>query len=252
MRTVRSWRCCGRCQGRLKGSTPARIEAVFPLALSQPSLHSTWLPLDWLLVVPCPLCGRARGHSNVLCQGCRDQLKLPDGGLKGQHPMPWWAAGSYDGALRRRLLILRKQPRPPALMALLAGMQPALASRPKRPLLVPIPSWKKHPNPLPALLCRCFARRLGLARAELLARSHPVLGQHHLGRAARLANQRGSFVCLRPPRQGEARRRPLLLVDDILTSGATAEAAAVALREGGWRVEGLLCLARTPARRDLK
>ncbi|MFM7360484.1 MAG: ComF family protein [Cyanobium sp.] len=203
-------------------------------------------------MVPCPLCRRPRGHHSHLCQACRDQLKLPDGGLQGQHPLPWWAAGSYDGALRRRLLGLRKQPRPPALMALLAGMQPSLAPAPQRPLLVPVPSWKKHPNPLPELLCRCLARQLGLGTAELLARSHPVLGQHHLGRAARLANQRGSFLCRRPPRPGEARRRPLLLVDDILTSGATALAAADALRVGGWRVEGLLCLARTPARRDLK
>lgn len=252
MLTARSWPCCGRYQGRLEGSTPARIEAVFPLALSQPALGPTWLPIHWLLVVPCPLCGRARGHRNGLCQDCLEQLDLPDGGLHGNHPLPWWAAGSYDGALRRRLLSLRRQPRPPALMALLAAMDPALAKAPKRPLLVPIPSWKKNPNPLPSLLCLCFARRLGLSRATLLARRHPVLGQHRLGRAARLANQRGSFLCLRPPRQGEARRRPLLLVDDILTSGATAEAAAAALREGGWRVEGLLCLARTPARRDLR
>jgi predicted amidophosphoribosyltransferase len=251
MRIARSWRCCGRYLGRLKGSTPARIEAVFPLAPSLPTLRSTWLPLNWLLVEPCPLCGRARGHRNGLCQHCLEQLDLPDGGLHGDHPLPWWAAGSYDGALRRRLLGLRKQPRPSALMALLAAMDPVPASAPKRPMLVPIPSWKKNPNPLPALLCRCFARRLGFARAPLLARRHPVLGQHRLGRAARLANQRGSFLCLRPPRQGEARRRPLLLVDDILTSGATAQAAAAALREGGWLVEGLLCLARTPARRDL-
>jgi predicted amidophosphoribosyltransferase len=203
-------------------------------------------------VVPCPLCRRPRGHRSGLCQACRDRLDLPEGGLHGDHPLPWWAAGRYEGALRGQLLGLRKHPRSPALMALLAGMRPTLAAEPKRPLLVPVPSWKKHPNPLPSLLSGCFARHLGLGQANLLVRSHPVLGQHHLGRAARLANQRGSFLCRRRPRPGEARRRPLLLVDDILTTGATASAAADALREGGWRVDGLLCLARTPARRDLR
>ena len=222
------------------------------MALTLPAQRSTWLPLHWLLVASCPLCGKPRGHCNGLCPSCADQLGLPDGGLHGLHPLPWWAAGSYENALRRRLLGLRKKPHPAALMALLTGMRPVLAAAPKRPLLVPIPSWKKHPNPLPALLCRCFVRQLGLTPATLLARSHPVVGQHHLGRTARLANQWGSFLCLRAPRPGEARRRPLLLVDDILTSGATAQAAAAALQEGGWRVDGLLCLARTPARRDLR
>jgi adenine/guanine phosphoribosyltransferase-like PRPP-binding protein len=42
------------------------------------------------------------------------------------------------------------------------------------------------------------------------------------------------------------------LVDDILTSGATALAAAEALQQEGWRVQGLLCLARTPERRQVR
>jgi predicted amidophosphoribosyltransferase len=64
----------------------------------------------------------------------------------------------------------------------------------------------------------------------------------------RIANQQGAFRCLRPPGPGEARRHPLLIVDDILTTGATATSAAQSLRAAGWRVEGLLCLARTEAR----
>ncbi len=138
------------------------------------------------------------------------------------------------------------------MRALVRSIRPPLAAGPLRPLLVPIPSWKRRGNPLPPLVCQCLSRQLGLVAAPLLLRRHPVLGQHHLGRAMRFANQRGSFACCRPPQPGEARRRPLLLVDDILTSGATALAAAEALQQAGWRVEGLLCLARTPEWRHLR
>jgi adenine/guanine phosphoribosyltransferase-like PRPP-binding protein len=45
----------------------------------------------------------------------------------------------------------------------------------------------------------------------------------------------------------------VLLIDDILTTGATACAAASALREQGWSVAGMACLARTPWQgRDLR
>ena len=76
-----------------------------------------------------------------------------------------------------------------------------------------------------------------------------MLGQHHLNRAMRRSNQKGAFTCTRAARPGEARRHPVLLVDDILTSGATALNAAMALRQAGWRVQGLICLARTPWQR---
>jgi orotate phosphoribosyltransferase len=42
----------------------------------------------------------------------------------------------------------------------------------------------------------------------------------------------------------------VFLVDDILTTGATALHATKALQGGGWRVEGVICLARTPGSRQ--
>jgi predicted amidophosphoribosyltransferase len=114
------------------------------------------------------------------------------------------------------------------------------------PLLVPIPSWKKRANPLPGLLVGSLAWQLGWRPAQLLKRSRPVLGQHHLGRDLRWANQAGAFHALpAPERQGNT-GTPVLLIDDILTTGATAWAAAQALGAQGWRVVGMACLARTP------
>ena len=77
-----------------------------------------------------------------------------------------------------------------------------------------------------------------------------MLGQHHLGRELRWANQAGAFRCSSPL---TGQRRPVLLIDDILTTGATACAAAAALGERGWLVAGMVCLGKTPRRdRDLR
>jgi predicted amidophosphoribosyltransferase len=175
----------------------------------------------------------------------------------GVDPLPWWGAGRYGGGLRHLLLDLRRRPRIEAVAALARGTRRALARSVdpqqlrtgcERPLLVPIPSWKRRANPLPPLFCSALERGGDLRRLDLLERSRPVLGQHHLGRNLRIANQAGAFRCLRPPGPGEARRRPVLIVDDILTTGATATSAARCLAAAGWRVEGVLCLARTGAR----
>ena len=221
----------------------------------------TMLPLHWFLVTLCPLCRQpleAPGsRAGVACTSCCQRLDLPAEGLCGSDPLPWWGAGGYGGALRELLLDLRRRPRPEAVAALARGVRRALVTTDgsgaagragrERPLLVPIPSWKRKANPLPPLFCRALERGGGFRREELLARSRAVLGQHHLNRRLRFANQAGAFKCLRTPGPGEARHRPVLIVDDILTTGATAASAAATLAAAGWRVEGLVCLARTPA-----
>lgn len=189
------------------------------------------LPLDWLLKP----------------EQTSDPCALPPAGLQGLTPLPWWAAASYNGPIRQQVLALRQTPSPPRLLALLPGLLQRL--QPLSPgLLVPIPSWKKQStNPLPALLARQLSLRLHWPlEVRCLIRSRPVLGQHRLGRELRWENQRGSFTALRPLHQP---RRRVWLVDDILTTGATACAAAAALNSQGWRVSGLICLARTPVNR---
>ena len=221
------------------------------------------LPLDWLLVRPCPLCRRlpSPGESaDPLCRRCSTALQLPSRGLHGSWPLPWWSSAPYQGALRRTLLAQRRQPEARAIRALLTplamGLQDTLQASPGRangrsnplpaPLLVPIPSWKRRSNPLPGLIADGLAGLLALQRRDLLQRSKAVLGQHRLGRQLRLLNQQDSFA-LAPAAIGR-RPQPVLIVDDILTSGATARHAALCLERRGWPVLGVACLARTPAR----
>lgn len=209
------------------------------------------VPLEWFISRPCPLCRQPLASSarlNRICSSCTAALLLPSGGLEGIHPLPWWAAGAYQGSYRRLLLSLRQRPRQDSLSALLQDMVPPNFPPNISPWLVPIPGWKRQANPLPALICRAGRQRWRWQSAHLLHRSRPVMGQHLLNRAMRLENQRGAFTCVRRATPKDTRQHPLLLVDDILTSGATALSAAETLAKAGWRVQGLICLARTPGR----
>ena len=207
------------------------------------------LPLDWFLSTSCPLCGSHKPcNSPVLtpCEHCQVRLNLFNKGVSGSFPLRWWAAAKYEGDLRLLLLRLRKRPNTKAIGALVMGLNLTPFKCRKPPLLVPIPSWKRASNPLPSLVCEEISRQQGLQRDALLVRSRPVLSQHKLRREMRLTNQVGSFHCLRRPGAGSTSCRAVLMVDDILTTGATACNAARALRQVGWRVAGLVCLARTP------
>jgi predicted amidophosphoribosyltransferase len=214
--------------------------------------HGSW-PLDWFFTRPCPLCRQPLsppGLTPRLCPSCRASLLLPSQGLRGTEPLPWWGVGTYQGTFRRLLLELRKRPHVERMAALLQGLEPPTFPAGITPLLVPVPGWKRRANPLPALTGQLAGRQWRWGNANLLRRSRPVLGQHHLNQAMRQENQRGAFTCHRHPRGGERRLHPVLLVDDILTTGATALNAAEALRAGGWHVHGLICLARTSGRRQ--
>lgn len=217
--------------------------------------------LELITQATCPLCGRPaepdrwRGRVQAAqpqpCQICLQSLDLDtQAGLCGLEPMPWWALGFYQGALRSLLLRQRRKPSNQAIPCLASSLAATLPATLRELSVVAIPSWKQRANPLPLLICQ----GLGLPRLAPLERSRATLGQHHLNRRLRSLNQEGAFRIV-PDGVSRSRRsrQGLLLVDDILTTGATSMAAAAALEEAGYTVMGLLCLARTPAPgRDLR
>lgn len=117
-------------------------------------------------------------------------------------------------------------------------------------VVVPVPAhWlvrRVRGSDAPAHLAQRLARQLKkpcIPRA--LRRTRWTATQTRLSWAKRRRNVRGAFTA----RPHLVRRRTVLLVDDVLTSGATAEACAVALRAAGASRIFVLTAARTPLTR---
>jgi len=95
-------------------------------------------------------------------------------------------------------------------------------------------------------LARRLAHALGVpADAQLLWRPADGVHQAALGRAERQRNLVGAFM-VDPRRRGELAGRRVALVDDVMTTGATARAAATALLRAGAAAVDLWVVARTP------
>jgi ComF family protein len=96
-----------------------------------------------------------------------------------------------------------------------------------------------------AVLARAVAKRdpaAGRFAPGVLARTHATERQARLGLRQRAGNVETAFASRRAV-DGSA----ILLVDDVLTTGATARACARVLLDGGARDVDVLVLARTPS-----
>ena len=97
--------------------------------------------------------------------------------------------------------------------------------------IVPVPphqAWPGMPG-LPLLLARRLGAVLGVPVVQAL-RTRRSAAQKQLGRAGRMQNAKNAYAC-RPGTDLSGKR--VLLVDDIITTGATASACALALLQAG-------------------
>jgi ComF family protein len=162
---------------------------------------------------------------------------------------------AYDGELEewmRRFKYPRRglaglDPRPGALLSALAADAAARLSPPRPDLVLPVPI---HPARLRArgfhpagVLAEAVAGALaGRCAHGVLRTTRLVTSQTGLDRAARRRNVRDAFAT----RLGFAMPHDVVLVDDVVTTGATLAACARALRGAGARRIQAVCVARTP------
>lgn len=222
---------------------------------------------DLVLGSSCVVCERP---GRVLCAACR--AALPRAGAPAwPTPAPEglatpFAAGPYDGPLRalvnahkeRRAFALAR-PLGHVLAAVVDDLLTALAPGAREPwtggaVLVPVPSRRtvvrsRGHDPLLRVARHAAARlRRGgrpVAVHRLLRPGRAVLDQAGLDAGDRAANLAGS---LRAVRHGAARPSRLVVVDDVLTTGATAREAQRALEEAGHLVLGIATVAATRRR----
>jgi len=94
------------------------------------------------------------------------------------------------------------------------------------------------------LLAGALSKRLGVPVDTFsLRKKHATESQGGLGRKARFRNVASSFV-VDPAKRPALRGKKILLVDDVLTTGATASACAEALKKAGAGTVGIVAFAR--------
>lgn len=205
--------------------------------------------LDSMPLAGCSRCGERVG-GNAAAKGlCGDDHRAIAGLAFAVGAFRYRGTG---GALARRLKLQGDFAALEELgSAMAAVFAPRLDGRFRRPILVSVPLHarrRRHRGfDQAALLAEAVARRLRLQVADgALARLRATIPQGDARVASREANVADAFAVVR---SAAVAGRAVVLVDDVMTSGATARECAARLLEAGARCVALLtgCRARNPS-----
>jgi ComF family protein len=229
--------------------------------------------LDWLMPPRCPSCGMLVQGQPGLCAGCFGGLTFITAPFCQRCGLPFALAAEselcpsctarppvfrrgraaivYDDAAQRLILPFKHADRTELasllvrLMARAAG--PVLA---EADLILPVPLHRRRLAARrynqAALLAQDIARRAGKACAvDALIRRRMTAPLGDLSAAARAREVAGAFA-LRRAIGPHLRDRRILLIDDVMTSGATLNACATVLQTAGVASVDVLVAARVP------
>ncbi|MDX2215382.1 MAG: ComF family protein [Oculatellaceae cyanobacterium bins.114] len=200
----------------------------------------------------CPVCQRSTPLD--LCLDCERQVQRcqhPDPGASWQTPSPVFAWGDYGGALKRAIATLKYENQPQLARPLGHWLANAWLASPlsQTPVtVVPIPMHaakrQKRGFDQAELLAEAFCDKTGLLlRRQGLERVRATTAQFELSAEARQQNLLGAFQLGREFRH-RSPHSPVLLLDDVYTTGATVNAAAQTLRRHQIRVYGVVAIAK--------
>lgn len=205
--------------------------------------------LDLVLPRTCSGCG---ADGPPLCAGCRSVLLGPPLGLVAPTPCPAGlppvaALSSYQGPVQRLLLAHKERGQLSLAAPLGAGLAAAVRLLGEEPVvLCPVPSSRRavrergHDHAM--RLTQSAARALGVPARRLLVPARLVADQSGLSTSQRARNLAGALRGTGVP------GRPVVVVDDVMTTGATLVEAARALSAQGHRVMGAAVVAATKRR----
>jgi predicted amidophosphoribosyltransferase len=229
------------------------------------SLLADLLLADLVLPRDCAGCGRPGA---TLCERCRPSApaaRVPVTGWDAAGQVVF-AAGRYDGGVRAALIAYKERGRAelarPLGTLLAAAVSAAVVSTAVAsaaavsaadaelppggppPCLVPVPSSarasRRRGGDHALRLARAAGRIGGLPVVPALRLARQVRDSAGLGRQARAANLAGAFVA------AAGHGRHAVLVDDIVTTGATLREAHRALCLAGWDCPAAAVVAATP------
>lgn len=208
----------------------------------------------WSLLVPV-VCAGCGSPDRGLCDPCRTRLCAPggpgsDAGVRWSCPggIPGLAARRYDALVGAVLLAYKEDARVGLVRPLAAALEPAFrlamveaarASDGVAPEIATIPARRRAARERGFHPVERIVRRLGARPRRPLRWAREPADQRDFGRAERFANLEGALVA----RETLADRR-FLLVEDVVTTGATVAEAVRAVHAAGGVVAGVVALAR--------
>lgn len=191
-----------------------------------------------------PFLNAAPLDSDGRCQLCRRGLTGFDAAF---------SYGEYEGVLRKLIHLLKYGRVLPLAGPLGAFLSSALPRTERYDAVVPMPlhwtrRWGRGFNQS-EVLARALSSRIGVPVRNAVTRKRRTPAQAGLNNSERRTNVVGAFSV---KKGSELAGQHVLLIDDVLTTGATASACAAVLKRAGAKRVTVLTLARVDRRKGFK